>query len=333
MSKLVSKRSFSLRRTKQKTANSARVSLKTRIDNRTAHWNFKKIIGTMVTIGVLVGVVSSWYWYQNIFMNEERRLYAALENSMATPSVVRTLSEGGSGNQVVQQFRFHFAPQRVIENNVAYTERSATTNTRVVTEGIIFPTAQYLRYAEYSSENQSTGSTNIDSLLGVWASDDTLSEEDAKLTYLSEQVSLILFGNFPSEQRQKFLDTIKDQQIYSIDYETVREESLDNEDVLVYGVRVKLKQYATLLNESFRIAGYGEFPPLDPANYREDAIVNAQFTVRKRDNVFVGVNFGGRDERYSGYGVVKSVERPEATRSIEELQEEVQQLFEAQQSV
>jgi hypothetical protein len=332
MKKLLRKRNFSLKRSKKSVNTDSKpkkASFKQRITNATAHWNFKKLAVYFVSAGVLIAVITGWYWYQNLFMTPERRFYAALSNSMSTPSVVRTLAEGGSGNQVTQQFRFHFAPQRVIQNKVTFVERSATANTRVVTEGVIFPEEQFLRYTEFSTAASGQEETTIESLLGQWAVEEGVSGEDAALTYLSEQVSLVVFGNFNTAQRNEFLKTIKEQNIYRIDFANSVEQDVDGEKVIVYGGGVRLKEYATLLNNSFKAAGYGEFAPLDPENYREDAQVNAQFTVRKRDSALVGVNFGGRDERYGNYGVQVAVQRPEAIRSVSELQEEVQRLFEA----
>ena len=314
------------------TANSSKykLAIKQKLNQTLASWNLKKITTGIFAVSIVIALVSSVMWYKNLYMTPERRFYAAVQNSMSTPSVVRTLTEGGSGNQVVQQFRFHFAPQRAIQNNVAYTQKSATQDTRVVTEGIIFPESQYLRYTEYVSRNQGQTETNIDELLGEWALEEALTDEEESLTYLSEQVSLVIFGNFPQSVRSDFMNTIKNSGIYQVDFSQAIEEELDGESVLIYPVSVKLKEYAALLNRSFELAGYGSFPALNPDNYREDAEVNAQITIRKRDNTIVGVNFGGRDERYSGYGIVLQVEAPDATRSIEELQDEVQRLFEEQ---
>src|SRR5690606_14707970 len=118
------------------------------------------------------------------------------------------------------------------------------------------------------------------------------------------------FGNYAPSYRNEVLQAMKDQGVYTVDFDKAFSDTVDGENVLRYTVSVKLKAYAALLNQSFEKAGYGTFPPLNPDNYREDATVNSQFTIRTRDNALVGINFGGRDERYGNYGVQKNIDRP-----------------------
>jgi hypothetical protein len=247
---------------------------------------------------------------------------------MATPSVVRTLTQGGTGNQVVQQYRFHFAPQRVVQNKVVYTEKSATTDTSVTTEGIVFPTEQFLRYTEFTnSRSDGESNANIDEVLGKWAVDVAEDEEEAKLNYLSEQVSLVIFGNYGANIRNEVLSEMQEKRIYGDNLSVVLEDKIDGEAVYQYTIEVKLRDYAQILNNAFVNAGYGEFAPLNPDNYSEDAVVNGVIYVSKGNNSIIGVSFGGREERYGNYGVIQKVEKPEASLTVEELQREVQQLL------
>jgi hypothetical protein len=263
-------------------------------------------------------------------MTPERKFWLAINNSMATPSVVRTLTQGGSGNQVVQDYRFNFAPQRVVQNKVVYTEKSATTDTTVTTEGIVYPTEEYLRYTEFTnSRSDGQDNADIDEVLGKWALQVSEDEDAAKLNYLSEQVSLVIFGNYGSGLRNDMLNELKNRQVYGDNLGVPLEDKLGEEDVYVYSVSVKLRDYAEILNKAFESAGYGKFPPLSPDNYREDARVNGSVIVSRDNNSIVGINFGGREERYGNYGIFETVEKPEATMTVEELQQQVQTLLQS----
>ncbi len=330
MSKLFkSRRLFSKQSgTKLDAVKSPKTSIKTKIYNRIGHWNFRKIARYSFAFGMVILLVTSYFWYTRLYMTPERRFWTALNNSMSTPSVVRTLTQGGSGNEVVQDYRFHFVPQRVVENKVVYTEKSATTDTSVTTEGIIFPGEQFLRYTSFTnSRTDNEENSNIDSVLGKWAAQSSEDAEEAKLNYLSEQVSLVVIGNYSPEFRSEMLNDMQDKQVYGPNLGTPMEDKLNDETVYVYNISVKLKNYAELLNKAFVEAGYGEFPPLNPDNYREDSAVNGNIYVRKKDNAVVGINFGGREERYGNYGVVKQINKPEVSLSVEELQTQVQQLL------
>jgi hypothetical protein len=311
---------------------SKKTNLKTKIINRTSHWNFNKITKYFLALGVIFALVTSYFWYSQLYMTPERRFWLAINNSMATPSVVRTLTEGGSGNQVVQDYRFNFSPQRVVQNRVVYTEKSATTDTSVTTEGIVYPTEQFLRYTDFTnSRTDNVETTNIDAVLGQWAIQEADDTEQAQLNYLSEQVSLVIFGNYGSAVRNELISEMKDNSVYGDKLSVFIEDNIYGEPVNLYSIDVKLRVYAEILNKAFVRAGYGEFPPLNPENYREDSVVSGAVYVSKKNNSIIGVSFGGREERYSNYGVLTSVERPEATITVEELQLEVQQLLQASQ--
>jgi len=332
MSKLFSKRRDSSNKSSIKSdkTKKSNTNLKQSFLNRTSHWNFAKITRYIVAFGVIVALVTSYFWYGQVYMTPERRFWIALNNSMATPSVVRTLKQGGSGNQVIQDYRFNFAPQRAVQNKVVYTEKSATTDTSVTTEGVIYPSDQFLRYTQFTnSRSDGQDNANIDEILGQWAYDDTVSAEDAKLNYLSEQVSLVIFGNYGANYRNSVINDMKNNQVYGDGLSLALEDSIDGNPVYVYTISVKLKEYARLLNSAFVEAGYGEFAPLNPDNYTEDATVNGTVAISKKNNSVVGVNFGGREEYYGNYGVTQEVEKPQADITIQELQTQVQELLQS----
>lgn len=298
---------------------------KQKFNSATASWNLAKLTKYFLIIAAVLLLVSAWLWYTRLYMTNERRFWSAIESSMSTPSVVRTLEQGGTGNKVVQQYRFHYAPQQVIENRVSFEQKSATVDTSVVTEGIIFPDDQYLRYVSFENNSPSGESvSDIDELLGVWARQESVDVEDSRLNYLSEYVTLVVFGNFPANVRNEIMQELQEKNVYSIDFENAIEDKVDGDSVLRYATIVDLQAFAETLNNAFIRAGYGEFPPLSPENYREGSTLNSSIVVRKRDNTIVEVNFGNRQEQYSNYGVIKNIEAPEAPITIDELQSKVQ---------
>ena len=285
--------------------------------------NHKKIAKWLVVAALIIAIGSSYFWYTRVYMNGERRFWIAIENSLSTKSVVRTLNQGGTGNQVVQKYRLNFAPQRVIENNVEFTTRSATENTRIVTEGIITPQDQFLRYTEFEDE----GGNDLDSVLGLWAQESSNEQnaEDARINFVSEHVTLVIFGNFNPNYRNQVIKQLQDRNVYSGTLMNPFEIEKDGEKLLVYNLKLDIRAYAEILGNAFVDAGYGEFPPLEPSRYREGAQVGVEITVNKRTNKVADVVFGGRAESYSNYGVIKDVTLPTVTISIPELQQKVQE--------
>ena len=318
--------------TKSESFKKPKISVKTKLVNKTAHWNYTKLTRYFMIFGVLLALVTSYFWYTKVYMTPERRFWIAINNSMATPSVVRTLNEGGTGNSVVQQYRFNFAPQRVVQNKVEYTEKSATTDTSVTTEGIIYPTEQFLRYTQFNnSRADGIDSGSLDSVLGAWAIQTPEDVEEAKLNYLSEQVSLVIFGNYGANVRNEIINEMKNSNVYGDRLNDALLDEKNDNSVYIYSVNVNIRKYAEILNSAFVKAGYGEFAPLDPSNYREDSNVVGTILISARTNSVVGVSFGGREENYENYGVTGNVDRPESELTVEELQQQVQQLLSVSQ--
>jgi hypothetical protein len=210
---------------------------------------------------------------------------------------------------------------------VTISERSATIDTFARSEGIIFPNEQYLRLTELRS-NQETNEIVNDELIDQWAKETSIDAEASALEYLGEQVSVVIFGNFDANTRSSFIREMQEKEIYKGNFEDAIVEELENgEKVITYSLRLQLKPFAEILNKTFERAGYGEFPPLSPDNYAKDDDLPIIVRVRASDNSVAEISFAQRVEAYDNYGVNVNVERPEATRSVEELQGALQQLF------
>lgn len=285
-----------------------------------------KITKYIFIFGLILAGVTFIVWFNRIYQNNDRRFWQAIDNSMSTNSTVRTLSDGGSGNQFVQDFRFHYSPVRVVENKVVYTQKSATSESSVVTKGIVFyPQEQYLKYDSFESVSDGKA-TKIDQYLDKWASD-TSTGEQAEQTYEGEMITLAIFGNYDSNFRNMVLSQMKSENVYGNNISSATEKTVNGDKILDYNVTVNLKKYITLLNTALKRANFNDFPPLDPGNFQDDATLNAQISVRKRDSTIVGISYSGRDESYGNYGVTKTIIRPKAELSLSELQDNVTKLL------
>lgn len=291
-------------------------------------WNIRKLVKGFVVIGLVLVGTSSYLWYTRLYMTESRRFWTAIENSMATPSVTRTLLDGGTGNQVVQQQQFLFSPNMVSNSRVTYDQKSATVETSVETRGVSYLDSQYSKYTKFvtNQKNADGSEANINDLLNRW--EGTISTGDdadqARLNYISELVTLVIFGNFDANFRRDVMHELRSNVVYEVDYPGATTDEINGEKVTLYPVSVGLKKYAELLTGAFRQSGLGEFSPLDPTNYQEDARIPVTIAINQRTNEIVGVSFGSRQEQYEAYGVVKTIDRPQAEFGSGELETAVQ---------
>lgn len=274
-------------------------------------------------------MVSATLWYTRLYMTEDRRFWTAIENSMSTPSVTRTILEGGTGNQVVQQQQFLFSPNMVSNSRVTYDQKSAVVETSVETRGVSFIDAQYSKYTKFSTnqKNKDGSSADINDLLNKWEGTVSTGDnaEQARFNYLSELVTLVIFGNFDANYRREVMHQMRSNNVYEIDFSGATEDEIDGEKVKLYPVSVALKKYAELLVGSFKQTGLGDFPPLNPDSYQGDARIPATIAINQRTGEVVGVSFGTRQEQYESYGVIKSIERPVPEFGSGELETAVQE--------
>jgi hypothetical protein len=292
-------------------------------------WDLRKLAKRMVVLAVLFGIVGGYLGYTRVYLSDERRFWIAINNSMSTKSVTRTLTNGGSGNKVVQDQQFFFAPQMAIKSHVSFAQKTATVDTKVETEGYATPKNQYSRYTAFSTNQKKSDGTvpTLDNVLGQWEISEVPQEnqDEARVNYLGELVTLAVYGNYDASTRNELVKELKSTAAYTIDFNNVSIDTKNDKQVRVIPVTVKLKNYATVLQKAFKSAGYGEFPALNPENYNDDSTIKAQFTLDYRNNSIVGITFGTREESYSGYGIATEAKAPEAKYKSGELEKIVQE--------
>lgn len=293
-------------------------------------WNLKRLIKLFVITGVVLALVSSYLGYTRLYLNDERRFWYAIENSMSTPSVTRVLTTGGSGNQVVQSQQMFFEKEPKTISQVLFDQRGATTNTSVVTEGLSFLDEQYSRYTKFSTDQKRPDGApvQIDDLLNKWEvlqSESDAEREQTRQNYINELVSLVIFGNFDADFKHDVATQLKEQNVYAIDLVNVTDTEIDGEPVKIYPISLGLQAFAGQATRAFTAAGYGDFPPLDPANFTPDNRIDATIAVNTRTNAVVSVSYFNRQEQYIGYGIHKEIDRPDATFSAGELESRVQE--------
>ena len=300
------------------------------ISNTVSKWNLKFLTRLFVVIGLCLAVYSGYTGYTELFLSDERRFWSAIENSMSTSSVTRTLRSGGTGNQVVQKQQMLFDGEPRIVSQVDFEQRGAVSNTNVVTEGIAFTDAQYSRYTRFTTDQtQQDGSmTQIDDLLNKWEVFQSTTPDEVELSrqnLVGEMVTLAVFGNYETGFKQSTIAALKSSGAYDVNFEGIETRDFNGESARIYPVRVLLRPFAEQLTAAFLEAGYGSFPPLDPEGFDPNADLQTSIAVSDRTGAIVGVNYGTRQEEYSGYGIQKQVERPDVTYSNGELEQRVQE--------
>ncbi|NBU33181.1 hypothetical protein EB118_08665 [bacterium] len=294
--------------------------------------NYKKLAIRLSIISVLLFFVSGYIAYNKLYLTNERRFWSAIDNSLATSSVVRSVESGGTGNKTVETTRFNFGTEATINRITSVGTKNATSESNVTTQNILTPTAQYVRYENiFTSEKKASGGDyDFSSIKGVWAKQaEATSPEEAdqlKLSYVQPQVTLAPFGNLRAVDRRQIVKELKDSNVYEIDYTKTLRTVIDDKQFIMLPAKVKLKSYVTVLQKHFDFMGFGMFPPLNADNYPDKARYSVQFLVNPSNNTIAGIKLDSQTENYSNYGVNAKAPIPNDAIPLDELQQKLQSL-------
>ncbi len=292
--------------------------------------NNSRFIRKSLILSIVLCAVSGYMAYTRLYLTPERRFWKAIGNSLSTRSIVRETQAGGSGNKSIEKTRFVFGDQPNQTKISSINNKTATSESNVITESILLPTTQYVRYKELFSTEKKTdgGDYDFSKIKNVWAKQDDAKDEESKqqqrLAYIQPLITLVPFGNLSPSQRSSVLNRLKNDKAYVVDFDHVTYSKVNGRQYALYNVQVKTKKYVGALQEYLRDLGLGEFPPLNPANYPDNARVNALFLVETRGNVITAVTYNGQNEHYQDYGVISQIDLPSKTIGLSELQERLQ---------
>ncbi len=323
--KKLSIKKLSLKRKKSnKTAHQTNHNFKQRLSQKLLSWDLRKLTQTMLLFAFVFAIAGSYLWYTRMYLTDERRFWNAINISMSTPSVTRTLKNGGTGNEVVQRQQFFYSPLTVSRSVVQFTQKSATVDTYVATEGVSYLDRQYSRYTNFrTNQKRDDGKVpSLDPVLGKWSSIPVTNDEvsSSKDAYVGELITLAVFGNLDANFRHELIGKMKTDNVYKIYQDDVLEQELEGEQIVLIPTTVKLKYFAKALNSAFERSGLGTFSPLNEDNFTESSEIRATFYISKKDGTIRSIEYGNRQEKYTGYGVNTGVDEPVASYTSEELE-------------
>jgi hypothetical protein len=293
--------------------------------------DYKKLFYRVLSLSAVLLLVSGYIAYTRLYLTPERRFWRAVSNSLSTPSVVRSTESGGTGNKSTEVTRFTYGAQAVQNKISSVGFKNATAQSNVVTQTMSTPKTQYVRYLSiFSTERKEDGSRyDFSKVIGTWAKEDENRDEEAvenqRTSFIQPLVTLIPFGNLSADVRNELVADLRNSGAFEVNYKIVApRESDEGIKYLDYRVKVHTKKYVTILQKYFKVAGYGEFPPLNPSGYSDAAKVVADFTIDMKRESIAGIAFNEQTENYSNFGVAQHVNIPTKTVSLGELQKRLQ---------
>ncbi len=307
--------------------NSKKSDSKSKKTDKKPKYNTKRLTVDLIVLAcvILLGI-SGWLWWSKIFMNPDRALKAAIDNSLQTKSVTKRVKQSGGGNSEIDQTTFvsFYPPKAATQTRTVLSQGFGSTTTSVTTETIGTNDADYVRYVASDNTNNLPGGDALTKLFGVWAKRTANPATGDQVTFINESLyGVIPFGNLDAAQSSKLRSLIAEKGVYR--YTSVERRIENKRPVFVYDMSIKSSDLVSVIKEYFQITGIGDPSQLNPEDYAAAGNLSIKLTVDILSRQITQIEYPtGRVETYSGQDLYRPVDIPKDTIPVDELQKRLQ---------
>lgn len=283
-------------------------------------------IKALIIIGALIFLASAGAWWFLVRNTAQNSFDSMLNNNFRTASVTREVQQISGTQKLDQVIRIQNQSQHVASGLTTLTQNNGAT--KVITESIGTPTADFVRYIEIKTDqkNQKGKQLEFGSVLNIWGKSE--SDPGGQIGSLYGDVSLGLFpfADLSAEQRNQMMDIINTNKVYQTDFNTTQRIVKDGRPYFIYRVNVKPSAYVTMLKQYGEYVGIDQLKNLNPEDYKDtpDQVVDVAVDILSQRLAKVTTVKGNRQESYSGYGIIQKIELPNNAVPMQELQERLQ---------
>jgi len=284
----------------------------------------------MFVAAVVLLIASGVVTFRKNFNNPENVFLGMLESNLSSQGVTRSVTQESNGQLLSQILQAQVGEDNVIVGQTVLSQVGDGSNgTEIITESIGTPTTDYIRYSDIATEQKSQSGRDLDfsSVIGVWGQSNVAEGATNGGELFGEAVlGVVPFGYLDTDERQEFLKSVQELEVYEVDFESVDRQIVDGRPVYTYDVKVKPERYITMLKEFDELLGGSQLSTTDPSAFSESPDLTLEIGVDVWSRQLKTVNFSDNDrnETYNAYGLHREVTIPEETISIQELQTRLQ---------
>lgn len=287
-------------------------SIRARISNFTIlHW--------LLFASVIILVASAILWWQVVYMSPRNVFNGMLKNNFATSGFTRQTESDENGLKAKEIGQIQTGGNATVQTRTELNQNGD----KVITDAIGTTTQDFVRYSKIDTSHKDANGKPIDfsKAVNVWSKTDTGAPGQAFSQML---LGIVPIGNVSPETRKKLADFTSKHTVFSVDYKSVKTESVNGRKAYTYEVQLLPQTYVEML----KIYGQGiglsdQVKDLDPKNYVDSEPTDLKLTIDARSRNLVKLSYVGSDrsEKYSGHGIIKDVKLPTKTIPGQELQE------------
>lgn len=291
---------------------------------------FRKPAVVLYSLGIVILIISAGFWWRLVYSSPTNVFDRMLANSLSTSSVTKTTNQADDSQKLTQTTVLVAQPKQIVRST-SVLGQSDDPDTRITTESIGTPKADFVRYTDIKTSQRNPDGNPFDfsSVIGVWGRTDQ-GDPDSSSAQLFNQTALgvVPSANLPLPLRRSLLEQIKNDGVYKIDTSSVKRQLVNGRPVYSYKVSVLPVAYVTMLKNFARSLGITRLEQVDPSQYKDSEPLKFTFDIDVWSGQLTKIAYDGsvRTEVYQAYGARTQIEAPASFIAVDELQSRLQQI-------
>lgn len=288
----------------------------------------------LIVAAVVIFTATSIYaWWQYSYTNPTKVFNRMVANNLATPSVTKSSVEVAGDQSLTQKAIIVTTPKQYVASQSTLIQGEGEQKTEVVTETLAYTNEEFTRYLSITTSQKSISGKPFDfsGVLGLWG---VTTQEDADdggnspQTFSQAVLGIVPVGGLNAANRKELASYIKSNDVFGIDYSSVKKEWKNNRLVYTYQGSVKPVPYVTMLKTFSHSIGLTQLDSIDPQQYKNSASINFSLDVDVISGQMTNINYSDseRTDEFSAYGYRPVIKTPTNVVPIYELQSRLQQI-------
>lgn len=284
----------------------------------------------MFIAGVLIFLVATLCWYQFVYINPAQIFWATVDGNLQTQGVTRHLVQKTDASNMDQYLQLQLGQNNLVSGRTTIErQQDGKTTSKVVTEDIGTPTANYSKYTELTVPTEKK-SVDLSSVVNVWSIMDLTDSSRPQSIFSEVAYGVLPFGRLNNVQRAELVSLMQDKKVYTIDYESASRETVNGRQALRYKVKITPEAYITVLQKYDQMMNLKMLTGVDPTAYANQPPFEVEVVIDMYARQIMEIKYVSdetRQETYSGYGIQPKLDLPQNPEPRNALEQRLSKLF------
>jgi hypothetical protein len=286
----------------------------------------RSLLVLLVLTGMLLGVFSLKYYYDNVYLSYSRVFWGAIDQQLDLRSITKKVDNSSEGTKRTSSTYL----------NLSNKQYSLTTGkTEVEATKKSFDLSQYSGvasdYANITAVDLAGQSGDVSEFVGKWSNINP-TENEQKLAGTNLRNNQLLSEAFPIAKldqptRSKLVNDLKSKSVYRYDTKYVLKRKVGNKNVFVYNIELDANAYFGVMKDYIKAAGLKELSidELDEINAGRFGKANLYVAIDPKSRYILQTGLGDFDAQpttktdFVNHNLIRDIAQPEASIPIKSI--------------